>query len=296
MTSANQTRPPVWTTRKLLAWTTGYLSRKAVQQPRLACEVLLAHVLGVKRLRLYMDPDRPATELERAAFRRLVERAARHEPVDYLVGHTAFFSVQIKVTPAVLVPRPSTEALVDHVIQHAKRTPGFMAPWVADVATGSGAIAVALAKHIHGCRVIATDISRAALRVAKENALLHEVADRIEFRCGDLLEPLAGQRVHYLVSNPPYISDAQWRQLPVHIRDYEPPNALRGGIDGLKYLRPLIEKAHRYLDRPGQLVLEIDTPQKQAVLDLARQAQGLTHEHVLADHEGLARVLVADSS
>src|SRR5690606_2657740 len=138
----------LWTTRRLLSWTTDYFQRKGLDSPRLTAEMLLAHVLGVTRLKLYMDPDRPATELERAAFRELVERAARYEPVDYLVGQTPFFSMMLKVSPAVLVPRPSTETIVEHVLQHARRTPGFHSPLIVDLGTGSGAIAIAIAKHL----------------------------------------------------------------------------------------------------------------------------------------------------
>lgn len=284
-----------WTTRRLLAWTVRHLGHKGVDNPRRATEMLLAHVLGVDRLKLYMDPDRPANELERATFRDLVERAVAHEPVDYLVGKSPFFSMMLTVNPDVLIPRPSTETLIEHVIQHARRTPGFNSPTIADVGTGSGAIAIALAKHIPHSRVIATDISEKALAVARENAGAHQVADRIEFRQGDLLEPIAHERLRYLVSNPPYISDAEWRGVEPNVKDYEPQSALRGGADGLRYLRELIEKGRPLLDNPGQLVLESSSSQKQAILKLAESADGWTNAHVLADHEHLPRVLVCDA-
>lgn len=285
-----------WTTRRLLTWTTAYFQKRGLDHARLAAEMLLAHVLGVARLKLYMDADRPASDLERTAFRSLVERAATHEPVDYLVGHAPFFSMLLEVNPSVLIPRPSTEALVEHVIQHARQTPGFHAPLVADIGTGCGAVAVAIAKHVSHSRVVATDVSRAALDVARRNAQAYDVADCVDHRHGDMLAPLAPQRVRYLVSNPPYVSDEQWEMLPAHIKHYEPAAALRGGIDGLKWLRPLIAMAHRHLEYPGQLVLEIAATQEKAVLRLAAQAVGLTNAHVLADHEGLPRVLVAESA
>jgi release factor glutamine methyltransferase len=283
-----------WTTRRLLAWTTEHFTRRGIDSPRLSAEMLLAHVLGSTRLRLYIDPDRPATDLERAAFRELVERAARHEPVDYLVGLAPFFSLLLQVNPRVLIPRPSTETIVAHVIEHARRNPGFRAPRIADVGTGSGAIAIALAKNMPECRVIATDISPEALALAGANARACGVAERIDLRPGDLLAPLAGERLHYLVSNPPYISDAEWAQVAPNVKDYEPVLALRGGSDGLKFLRPLIAQAALYLQRPGQLVLEIAASQKAAVLELAAAA-GLANPRVLADHEALPRVLVADA-
>ncbi len=285
-----------WTTRRLLTWTQSYFAKKGVDSPRISAEMLLAHVLGTTRIRLYTDLDRPTTELERAAFRELVERAAAHEPVDYLIGHAPFFSMTFKVSPAVLIPRPSTETVVEHVIQHARRVPGFGSPLVVDIGTGSGAIAVALAKHLPNCRVIATDISAEALAIARENAAKHGVTDHIEFRQGDFLEPIGDlkHRVRYFVSNPPYISDEEWQAVEPNVKDYEPVHALRGGVDGLKFLRPLIEQAHEYLDKPGQLVLEIAASQKQAVLQIASHAKGLSNAHVLADHEALPRVLVAD--
>jgi release factor glutamine methyltransferase len=286
--------PKNWTTRGLLQWTTDRFRREGFEHPRLAAEMLLAHVLEADRLKLYLDPDRPTSDLERAAFRDLVERALKHEPVDYLVGQAPFFAMMFKVTSAVLVPRPSTETIVEHVIQHARRTPGFARPLIADIGTGSGAIAVALAKHLDGCRIIATDISAAALEVARGNALTHGVADRIDFREGDLLEPLDTHHVRYLISNPPYISDAEWQDVPPNVKHHEPLTALRGGPDGLDYLRPIIEKASRYLDTPGQLVLEGTASHMDAVKQLAIDA-GFDNVHVLADHEALPRVLVADA-
>ncbi len=286
--------PETWTTRRLLQWTAQHFERKGLDAPRLSAEMLLAHVLSVARLKLYMDPDRPASELERAAFRDLVERALSHEPVDYLVGQAPFFSMMLRVTPAVLIPRPSTETAVEHVIQHARRTPGFARPVIADVGTGSGAIAIALAKHIDGAQVIATDISADALDVAKHNAAAHQVEDRITFRAGDLLEPLKGERLHYLVSNPPYIPDDEWDAVAPNVRDHEPTAALRGGADGLDYVRPLIDGAPALLQDPGQLVLEIAASRKADVLRLAGENPSLTNAHVLADHEALPRILVAD--
>ena len=284
-----------WTTRRLLAWTAEHLEKKGVDSPRLSAEMLLAHVLGVARIKLYMDADRPASELERAAYRDLVERAAKHEPVDYLVGNAPFFSMMLKVSPAVLIPRPSTETLVEHVIQHCRRTPGFHAPLIADIGTGSGAIAIALAKHIPNSRVIAIDISEDALAIAKENARSQGAADRIDFYSGNLLEPLTSQRVRYLVSNPPYISDAEWEEVLPNVKDYEPVTALRGGADGLQFIRAILEQAHRVMDAPAQIAIEIAASQKNVALELARVSPRLANPQVLADHEGLPRVLVADA-
>lgn len=287
-----------WTTKRLLGWTTQAFEQKGIDSPRVCAEMLLAHVLGQPRLKLYMDPHRPASDLERAAYRALVERALNDEPVDYLVGRAPFFSMMLKVSPAVLIPRPSTEALVEHVLQHARRTPGFADPRIADVCTGSGAIAIALAKQLvkagSAATLVATDISEDALKVAQDNAKDQGVADRIEFRQGDLLEPLGNERFTYLVSNPPYIPDHEWDDVAPNVKDHEPALALRAGPDGLDLIRPLIAQAKHHLTDPGQLVIEIAACNKKPVIDLANEA-GLHRPSVLVDHEKLPRVLVADA-
>lgn len=288
----------IWTTKRLLQWTTTAFEQKGIDSARICAEMLLAHVLEQPRLKLYMDPHRPASDLERAAFRGLVERALNDEPVDYLVGQAPFFSMMFKVSPAVLVPRPSTETLVEHVLQHARRTPGFSSPRIADIGTGSGAIAVSLAKQFakagSDATVVATDISEDALAVARDNAEQHGVADRIDFRQGDLLKPLRGEPFTYLCSNPPYIPDHEWGEVLPNVKDHEPTLALRGGGDGLDLIRPLIAGAKQHLADPGQLVVEIAACQRDEVIALAQQA-GLRHPSVLVDHEKLPRVLVADA-
>jgi release factor glutamine methyltransferase len=283
----------VWTTRRLLNWTAEYLQRRGVESGRLAAEMLLAHVLEVGRIKLYTDLERPASPLERAAYRELVERAAGHEPVQYLVGQAHFFSMIFEVNAHVLIPRPSTEALVEHVIQHVRRTPGFVNPRIADVGTGSGCIGIALAKHLPGSQVVATDVDAAALDVARDNARKHDVADRVEFRVGSHYEPLGG-KFAFICTNPPYIPDGEWEAVASNVKDHEPAHALRGGADGLDYIRPLIASAAEHLEDPGQLVLEFAASCKQAVMELAARAPGLANAHILADAEGHPRILVAD--
>lgn len=283
-----------WTTRRLLDWTTRHFESKGVEDARLAAELLLAHILEVPRIKLYMDLDRPASPLELAAYRELVEKAAAHHPIQYLLGEAHFFSLVFKVTPDTLIPRPATETLVEHIIHHTRVTPGYVTPTIADIGTGSGAIAVALAKNLPDARVWATDISEAALAVARENAQRHGVADRITFQLGPLYAPLAKHPFHYVVSNPPYIPDHEWPQVARNVRDYEPASALRAGPDGLDVLRPLIAAAAEHLQKPGQLVAEIAASQKAPALELAHAAPALRNAHILADHQGHPRVLVAD--
>lgn len=287
-------RDASWTTRRLLQWTTDYFTKKNLDSPRLCAEMLLAHVLGVPRLRLYMDADRPAYAEELADYRGLVERAAGHEPVDYLVGSSPFFSLTFEVSPAVLVPRPSTETLVEHILQHARRTPGFRSPVIADVGTGSGAIAVTLAKHLTEGHVIATDIDDDTLATARRNAEKHGVSDRIDFRHGPGLEPLRGTKIQILASNPPYIPDHEWDAVPPNVKNHEPARALRAGPDGFDVLRPLVEGGGELLTSGGQLVLEHAVSHAQALLKIAIAQTHLENIYDLPDHEKLPRVLVAE--
>ncbi|MBL4700293.1 MAG: peptide chain release factor N(5)-glutamine methyltransferase [Phycisphaeraceae bacterium] len=290
MNSPNQ----AWTTRRLLNWTTQRFEDRHMDHARLCAEMLLAHVLGVQRIKLYMDMDRPANDLERAAFRDLVERASKDEPVDYLVGHTPFYGLIFKVTPAVLVPRPSTETIIDHVIQHSRATPGFTNPVIADIGTGSGTIAVTLAKNLPDAHIVATDICDEALAIAKENAQKMGVADRIEFHLGNLLEPVLKHRFEYIISNPPYIPDHEWEAVEPNVKNYEPHGALRGGVDGLDCIRILIAQAKKVASDPCQLLIEFATSTKLEVLNLATE-HGWKNPYVLADHERLDRILVANA-
>jgi len=294
MPSAKST---TWTTRTLLAWMGEAFAKAEIDSPRLCAEMLLAHVLGCERLRLYMDADRPATPLERESLRELAARALRHEPVQYLVGETWFFSLPIHVDKRVLIPRPSTETIVELALQHARLSPGFERAMIADVCTGSGCVAVALLKNMPEARAAACDISQDALDVAAENARRHHVHERLDLLRGDLLAPLlehpAGRELHCLVSNPPYIPDFEWADVEPNVKDYEPEIALRGGEDGLKFVRPLIEQGPSRLRPGGLLLIEIAASTAEAVLELARANPLLTGARIERDHEGLPRVLHA---
>ncbi len=291
-----------------MAWMNAAFAKHKIESPRKISELLMAHVLGCDTIRLYMDQDRPASPLEKATLRDLVGRALKHEPVQYLVGEWWFYGLPIHVSPAVLIPRPCTEVIVDEVLSHARAEPGFGGKTgegvrIADVCTGSGCIAIALLKNLPAATAVATDISEPALGVAAQNAKRHAVADRLELLHGDLLAPLidhpagGGLDLHYLVSNPPYIPDAEWNAADMvgrNVRDFEPHSALRGGPDGLVLVRPLIEKGPERLRPHGRILIEIAAA-------TARQASRLLREHPLIDpesvrmvkdHEGLERVVV----
>lgn len=294
--------PKVWTTRSLLEWMTSAFTQRKIDSPRLCAEMLLSHVIGCERLRLYMEVDRPATALERDLLRALVGRALGHEPVQYLVNEGWFFSLPFHVDRRVLVPRPSTETILEHALQTLRADPSI-APGgrvsIADVCTGSGAIAIALLKNLPDARAIACDLSPDALEVARLNASRHGVADRLDLVQGDLLEPIrsmpggAGGGLHLLVSNPPYIPDHEWEQVAANVRDYEPEIALRGGADGLRFVRPLIEQAPPLMAPGGILMIELASSSAPEALVLANTRPELRDAMILDDFEGLPRVLAA---
>jgi release factor glutamine methyltransferase len=302
--AARDPKAQSWTTRRLLAWMADAFKAKGLEAPQLQARVLLAHVLGCDELRLFMDPDRPASDRERARLRDLVGRALKDEPIQYLVGEWRFFGLAFHVDKRVLIPRPGTETIVEHVLQHARVEPGFGSGTgegvlIGDVGTGSGCIAVALLKHLPGARAIATDLSSDALEVASANAQRHAVHDRLDLLRGDLLAPLRDfpasrghGSLHYLVSNPPYIPDDEWDAVKPNVRDHEPALALRGGGDGLDYVNRLIAEGPEFV-RPGGLILiEVADSNAGAALELLRARQGIEEPRILADHEGLPRVVV----
>jgi release factor glutamine methyltransferase len=295
----------LWTTRKLLAWMGDAFKRKDLESPRLMSELLMAHVLGCDRLKLYTEADRPATPLERQTLRDMVGRALKHEPVQYLVGEAWFFGMPFKVDRRVLIPRPATEAIVQEVLTHVRAVHGPSnskgeGVLIADVCTGSGCIATALLKNIPLARGVATDISADALDVAKGNATRHGVADRVEFLQGDLLAPLleyppsrADGSLDALVSNPPYIPDDEWPAVAPNVKDHEPHLALRGGVDGLDFVRTVIAAGPRLLKAGGIIAVEVADSRASAALALAKQHEMLADARIVKDHEELPRVIVA---
>lgn len=287
-----------WTTRKLLDWMSKAMRERGVDSPRLCAEMLLAHALKCERLHLYMHADRPASAEERDLLRALTTRALAHEPVQYLVGEGWFFSLPFAVDARVLIPRPATETLVEHALQHF-RAAGVDSPLIADVCTGSGCIAVALAKRLPGARVVATDCSPGALDVARANAVRHAVDARIEFKQGDLLAPLhdsPGAMFDAILSNPPYIPDHEWNtpgMVGRNVKGQEPELALRGGADGLKFVRPLIESAPAQLKPGGVLMIEFADSTAGEVLRFAQAQPVLCEARILKDCDDLPRVLFA---
>ena len=257
-----------WTVGRLLTWTTDYLKKHGAENPRLDAEVLLAAARNCERIMLYTAFEEVVADDLRAKFRDLVKRRAEGTPVAYLVGKREFYSLSLRVTPDVLIPRPETEFVVIAALDALKHSTD-PSPQVADVGTGSGAIAIAIAKHAANCRLIAIDASAAALGIARQNAGDHQVADRIEFVSGDLLAPLPNERTLSVVaSNPPYVSEAEFTQLAPSVREHEPRQALIGGEKGTEIIERLIPQAAERLTAGGALILEISPMIAAAVVEL----------------------------
>lgn len=294
-----------WTTRKLLTWMGKAFDAKGLDSPRLLSEMLMAHVVGCDRLKLYTDSDRPASPMEREMLRDLVGRALKHEPVQYLVGSGWFFGLEFKTDRRALIPRPSTETIIEYVLQHHRATHGASnqtgeGVLIADVCTGTGCIGLTLAKRLPMARVVATDVSAEALELAKENAAKLNVAERVDFVQGDLLEPLrrfpasAGEHsLSYLVSNPPYIPDDEWAAVEPNVKEHEPHLALRGGADGLTFVRPLIANGPALLKPAGLILIEVADAKAEEAHAMAAAHPLLKDAAILRDFEGLRRVVVA---
>lgn len=254
--------------------------------PGLDAEVLLAHVLRSTRELLRTYPESPVRLDDRRRFRALVTRRARRVPVAYLTGSKEFYGHRLTVTPAVLIPRPETELLVERALAFLRAHPQVRR--VVDVGTGSGAIAIALASALRRIRVEAVELDRRALRVARQNLLAHKLAGRIRLRQGDLLEGTS--RVRCVVANLPYLSLEERRRLPRDVR-YEPARALSGGRDGLDLIRRLLEQAPSVLRAPGFLILECDPAQAATVQRLAQRAFPQASAAVLRDLAGRRRAV-----
>jgi release factor glutamine methyltransferase len=279
-----------WTVGELLDWTAKYLAQKGSEYPRLDTEVLLAHALGCRRIEIYTRYTEPATDEQRDRFRELVRQRIEGCPVAYLVGRKEFFSLELEVSPAVLIPRPDSEVVVVEFLQLAKL---MTLPSVVDIGTGSGNLAVSIAKQHKGAQVTAVDLSPEALAVAQRNAAKHGLADRVRFVQGDLFAPLGDERFDVVVSNPPYIPTADIAGLAPGVRNYEPHLALDGGADGFAVFDRLIEGAEQHLNPGGHLLVEIGSPQEGPARERLEARPAFELAETLHDGAGLPRVLKA---
>lgn len=281
----------VWTVSAALDWTRTYLAEKGDEHPRRSAEWLLSAATGLSRIELYAFHDRPLTPEERALLRAAVKRRAEGEPLQYVTGEVAFRHIVVKVRPGVLIPRPETEILAGEVLSAIS---GTVEPRVADICTGSGCIALAIAHEHPGAQVWATDISREAIDVAADNATRLMPDERVTVHEGDLFTALPPGLIGTLdaiVSNPPYIPSADVPELPAEVAGFEPHLALDGGEDGLDVYRRILEDSVRWLKPHGVLAVELD---ERRVEDAAEEAKQWYEEvRVVKDLTGRNRVVVA---
>jgi release factor glutamine methyltransferase len=285
-----------WTVLRLLNWTKEYFARQGVDSPRLATEMLLSHVLGCSRIELYARFNHEPTPEQLTAFREMVRRGSAHEPVAYLVGSKEFYSLPLKVTPDVLIPRPETEIVVDQAVAYLKDLGRAGLVW--DVCTGSGCVAVAVARNAPKAKVLATDVSEAAVAVAAGNAEANGVAGRVVCRVADMLalpEDIGELDVSVgfdvITANPPYVADAD---RVAECVKHEPRVALFSGPEGLEMMRRLIDQAPERLRTGGWLITEFGMEQADDVRDLLSDNGAFAEPEILTDQQDLERVAVAE--
>ena len=280
-----------WTILRMILWSAEYLKNKGVETGRLDAEGLLAAALGVDRLQLYLKYDRPLSSEEREAFKPLLRRRAGREPLQYIIGRTGFRELELKTDPRVLIPRPETEVLVQEVLDWASA--GAESVW--DMGTGAGAVALSLAAEGTWTRVVATDVSPEALSVAADNAERYDLGGHVEFREGSLFEPLEeGERFDVIVSNPPYIAEGEKGELQPEVRDWEPPEALFAGEDGLDVIRELVAGAPKHLLSGGLLALECGLGQAEGIAADVQATGAFGAVRIRADLTGRPRFVTAE--
>ncbi len=268
----------------------GFLESKSIESARLEAELMLAEALGMSRLELYTNYERPLGDDEVSSYREMLKRRAAREPVHYITGRREFWSLDFRVDRRVLIPRPETELLVETAVECLSGGDLSEFP-VADIGTGCGAIAVALAVEMPSLRIVATDASASSLEVAPANANRHGVAERITFVQGDLVEPAAAHGPFSMIlSNPPYVKDEEFESLAPEVRRWEPKTALLGGPDGMQITRRLIDTAADCLCADGWLAIEVGT-QAGSVEEYLKE-RGWRDVTIKPDLAGRARVVM----
>jgi len=290
-----------WTINKILSWTEFYFKDHSIDSPRLTAQMLLAHSLGIKRLDLYLQYDRPLQKNELSDFKVLIKRRIQNEPAAYIIGEKGFFESNFKVAGDVLIPRPDTETIVEEALKILNIGKDSGSPkTVLELGTGSGAIIVSLAKAAPGHLYFASDISVRALAIAKKNAekiVPKIISDKICFCAGDWFSSLRKtSRFDLIVSNPPYIPTSDIQTLQPEIKQFEPMLALDGGRDGLACLRSILDGAHRHLVPEGMLLLEMGFDQKEEIRNISNRYPQYQSIEFIRDLAGHNRVVLIKKS
>ena len=285
-----------WMIKNALRWGVDYLNDSRVDCPKLDAEVLLMHSLNIDRTKLYLLSDKILNAREREIYKGCVERRYKREPVAYISGHKEFMSLDFKLTKAVLVPRPETEILVEETLrEYAKKKDKSNSIRILELGTGSGIIAVSLAKAIKQITLVATDISLEIIKVAVENAQLHKVNDKIIFFLGRYLQGIKqkGNQFDFIVSNPPYLSKSDWERAEPEIREHEPPDSLLGGEGGMDFYRTIIPDTSNLLSKDGCLILEVGIGQAEIICDMIKKTASYSRVEIIKDLSGIKRVVKA---
>lgn len=277
------------TIREIINEATRSLEAVGIPSARLDAEILLSFCLKRDRLDFFKNPEMQITKNKQADFKKLVARRLKWEPVAYITGRKEFWSFTLEVNKDVLIPRPDTEVIVEEALSICK-TQAFDKPRILDIGTGGGAIALALAKELPQAKIVATDISPAALTLARKNARRLGLAKQIEFPRGDLFEPVDGI-FDIIVSNPPYIANQEYQELPAGVKDYEPRQALWAGQTGVEFYEKLIYQSKNHLKENGWLLLEIGAKQGESVRSMMESAGVYDRIDVRADYASMPRVI-----
>jgi release factor glutamine methyltransferase len=290
-------RQKSWIIKDLLKVTADYLKEKEIDSPRLTAEILLSHQLKTDRVNLYLNFDQPLTENEISGYRSLIKRRVLHEPIQYITGIQEFWSLDFMVDPQVIIPRPESELLVEQAVKRigtnfAKQS---RPPRILDLGTGSGVLAISVAKELTQAQIWATDLSGGALSIARRNAEKHGVSDRIKFMYGDLWEPITNLNFTFdmIISNPPYVASEEYDDLAPEVRDYEPRLALDGHKGGMYFIEKILKGGPDYLSPGGWLIMEMAPDQTGKALLFAEQINGYGEKMRIKDYSHVYRVVLA---
>ncbi|MCK4887616.1 MAG: peptide chain release factor N(5)-glutamine methyltransferase [Planctomycetes bacterium] len=288
----------VWTVQKLLNWITDYFTKASIADARLSAEMLMSEVLGKQRIQLYTDFEEVVPKSQLDKLHSLVKRAAACEPVAHLIGRTEFYSLEIQVNEHTLIPRPETEQLVEKAIDFLRTRKNKQR--VLDLCTGSGCIAIAIAKNFPAADIIATDICESALQVAAKNIEKHQLKDQITFLQGNLFDPVVPQldtsAFDLIVSNPPYVSTAEFEKLDKNVKDHEPKLALLAGEQGLDVYRKIAAQVDQFLKPDAALIMEIGYEQGPTVKNMLENLRCFNEIKIEKDFQKLDRIVIAKKS
>ena len=289
-----KSRRPEWTIIKLLQWAATYFKTHHIDSPRSTAEILLSHALAVKRLDLYLRYDQPLNSAELDRFRAIIKRRINREPVAYIVGHKEFWSLEMEVTRSVLIPRPETECLVEKALANLAMTSDSGSKCILELGTGCGAIILALASEKPQHAYLGTDISAAAIQIARRNSIGLGLDANVRFVVADWFEPFSTRSALFdlIVSNPPYVKTGHLERLQPEIQAFEPLVALDGSKDGLRCLRHIIQSAHLYLNPGGTLILEMGHDQKELLKPIIDRCGQYEQTVFYTDYSGYDRIVI----